>query len=108
MDDLERIPPETIQKLAQRIFKKIPELGENWDSVYVGKGALQNLTDEEFIILWSLPAIVIKVSKNTGIYIQERKSLLGLRANEHSNIRMEEKQSPRKPDLDAWDEAFGS
>jgi len=107
MDDIDKIAKDTIERVKGRIFRKIPELGENWDSVYVSLANLKRLTDEEFILLWMLPDIEIRISKKTTAYIQERKSLLGQSPGRHSSIRQEEKQSPRKPYRDEWDEAFG-
>jgi len=108
MSDLERIPPETIEKLTHSIFRKIPELSGGFDMIYLHRISLEKLSDEEFILLWMLPDIEIRISKKTTVYIQERRNLLGLNPGRHSSIRQEEKQSPRKPYRDEWDEAFGS
>jgi len=64
------------------------------------------LTDEEFILLWMLPDIEIRISKKATAYIQERRCLLGLSANVHSGVKKED-SPPRKPYRDEWDEAFG-
>ena len=34
MDDIDKIAKDTIECVKQRIFRKIPELGENWEQVY--------------------------------------------------------------------------
>ena len=105
MNNLENIPPETVEKLKQRIFRKIPDLGEETE-VYIPKGIIANLTDEEFIVLWSLPNITIKIGQKTSEYVDERRRLLGLRADEHGSVELQERKS--KPPRDEWDEAFGS
>jgi len=96
MNSIDRIPPETVDRLTQSIFKKIPELNENWEAVYLSKSHIKQLSDEEFVVLWALPNIVIRVAKSAADYIQERKDLLGLAPGRDSSIRQEEKQSPRK------------
>jgi hypothetical protein len=53
-----------------------------------------------------LPDLTIRVGKKAAAYVQERRRLLGLSANKHSNIQHEEKQSPRPKQRDEWDEAF--
>ena len=106
MDDIDKIAKDTIERVKQRIFRKIPELGENWEQVFVSLANLKRLTDEEFILLWMLPDIEIRISKKATAYIQERKSLLGLSANVHSGVKKED-PPPWKPYRDEWDEAFG-
>ena len=105
--DLDKIAKDTIERVKGRIFRKILELGENWEQVYLSRTNLQRLTDEEFILLWMLPDIEIRISKKTTAYVQERRNLLGLRSSEHSGVRKED-PPPRKPYLDEWDEVFGS
>lgn len=82
---LERIA-EQHKELVKSIFTKIPALAEEQSEVYINKGAFQTLTDEEFIILWSLPSIVIRVSKNAADYLEERRILLGMKRAEHSGV----------------------
>ena len=48
MNSIDRIPPETVERLKQRIFAKIPELSGGWEQVYVSLADLKRLTDEEF------------------------------------------------------------
>lgn len=73
------------QELIKSIFRKIPDLVEEKE-VYINKGAFQTLTDEELVVLWSLPNIVIKVSKNAADYLEERRILLGLKRAEQSGV----------------------
>lgn len=71
--------------LVQSIFTKIPDLVEE-NEIYINKGAFKTLTDEEFIVLWSLPSIVIRVSPNAADYLEERRMLLGLKRAEQSGV----------------------
>jgi hypothetical protein len=73
------------KELVKSIFRKIPDLVEEKE-VYINKGRFQTLTDEEFILLWSLPNIVIRVSKNAADYLEERRILLGLKRAEQSGV----------------------
>ena len=73
------------KKLVRSIFEKIPVLEEEED-IYINQGAFKTLTDEEFIVLWSLPNIVIRVSKNAADYLEERRKLLGLKRAEYSGV----------------------
>ena len=66
MDDLEHIAHETIERVKGHIYRKIPELGENWEQVYVSKVDFLQLTDEEFILLWMLPDLNIRISKKAA------------------------------------------
>lgn len=73
------------KKLVLSIFEKIPVLEEE-DDVYINKGAFETLTDEELVVLWSLPNIVIRVSEKAADYLEERRILLGLKRAEHSGV----------------------
>ena len=98
MDNLEQIAQETIQRLKDRLFLKIPELSVGWEQVYVSLVDLKRLTDEEFILLWMLPNIEVRIGKKASAYVQERRRLLGLSANDNSRVK-EEAPSPRlQPD----------
>ncbi|MEN8230457.1 MAG: hypothetical protein ABFS38_20010 [Bacteroidota bacterium] len=107
MDSIERIPPEKVERLKQQIFAKIPELSGGWEQVYVSRADLKRLTDEEFLILWMLPGIDVRVGNKTAEYVNERRQLLGLTQGKHSNIK-KEAPPPRKPYRDEWDELFDS
>jgi hypothetical protein len=72
-------------ELVKSIFKKIPVLEEEKE-IYLPKGMFQLLTDEEFIVLWSLPNIVIRVSDKAADYMEERRLLLGLKREESSGV----------------------
>ena len=73
------------KELVKSIFAKIPVLEEE-EEIYINQGAFQLLTDEEFIVLWSLPNIVIRVSDNAAKYLEERRKLLGLKRAEQSGV----------------------
>lgn len=73
------------QAMVRSIFRKIPDLVEEKE-VYINKGRFQTLTDEEFVLLWALPNIVIRVSKNAADYLEERRQLLGLKRAEQSGV----------------------
>ena len=73
------------KKLLLSIFEKIPALEEE-EEVYINKGAFETLTDEELVVLWSLPNIVIRVSKRAADYLEERRILLGLKRAEQSGV----------------------
>lgn len=107
MDNFERIPPGTVERLKQRIFTKIPELSGGWEQVYVSRADLKRLTDEEFVLLWMLPGIEVRVGNKTAEYVNERRRLLGLTQGKHSSVK-KEAPPPRKPHRDEWDEFFGS
>jgi hypothetical protein len=78
-----------LDSCQDRTFAKIPEQGKNWKQVYVSKADLQRLTDEEFLFLWMLPNLDIRVSKRAGEYVDERRRLLELKQSDQSGV-MEE------------------
>ena len=71
--------------LVTSIFQKIPVLEEEKD-IYLPKGMFELLTDEEFVVLWTLPNIVIRVSDRAAEYLEERRKLLGLKRAEQSGV----------------------
>jgi len=73
------------QELVKSIFRKIPDLVEEKET-YIIKGRFETLTVQEFVLLWSLPNIVIRVSKNAADYLEERRILLGLKRAEQSGV----------------------
>jgi len=105
MDDLERSAHETRERIKQGLLKKIPVLNDKDSEIYLQRTDLKRLTDEEIVVLWTLPDVVIKLGKKAGEYLDERRKLLGLRANEHGRIVKEEQPQPRKF-KDEWDELF--
>jgi len=74
------------KKLVNSIFEKIPELMEEEAEVYVPKVMFEKLNDEEFVVLWSLPNLVIRVSDNAAEYLEERRNLLGLKRDEGGGV----------------------
>lgn len=103
--DIEKIPQETIDRVKTRIFAKIPELAGGWEQVFISRADLKRLTDEEFILLWLLPGIEVRVGNKTAEYVNERRELLGLTQGKHSSIKKED-PPPRKPIRDEWDALF--
>ena len=88
-DDVKEIQ----KKLKDSIFMKIPALnGKN--RIYLPEMYLKKLSDEEFVVLWSLKGIEIMVNEKTGMYIEKRRKELGLRRSPGSEVRPE---SPGKP-----------
>jgi len=73
------------QALEKSIFAKIPQLNGQRE-VYLPKVYFENLTDEEFIVLWRLPKLRIRCSAETGNYIEERRKLLGLKRSYGSEV----------------------
>jgi len=73
------------QKLIESIFEKIPVL-ETEKDVYLGKLYFKKLTDEEFVLLWTLPNLIIRVHPNAADYLEERRLLLGLKRNMQSGV----------------------
>jgi len=72
--------------LVTSIFKKIPDLANEEENIYLSKAHFKLLTDQEFIVLWALPNIVIRVAKSAADYLEERRLLLGLKRAEHSGV----------------------
>lgn len=72
-------------ELVKSIYKKIPDLREN-SEIYLQKLYFLRLTDEEFVVLWSMPNLVIRVDNKAAIYIEERRKLLGLLRDTHSGV----------------------
>jgi hypothetical protein len=72
--------------LVKSIFDKIPDLANEQEEIYISKSHFKLLTDHEFIVLWTLPNIVIRVSKSAADYLEERRILLGLKRAEHSGV----------------------
>lgn len=72
-------------KLRESIFNKIPALNGQ-SRVYLPQMYFEKLTDEEFIVLWSLPALQIIVNHKTGAYVEERRRVLGLKATKDSRV----------------------
>lgn len=81
------------ERLITSIFKKIPELrGAN--EIGLSMVHFKKLTDEEFVTLWALPQLVIKVSDKAAKYLEERRRLLGLKRTTHSGVIQGENKAP--------------
>jgi len=71
--------------LIRSIFRKIPVL-EGEKEIYLHRMYFEKLTDEEFIVLWSMPNLVIRVNPKAADYIEERRRLLGLKMSGMSGV----------------------
>lgn len=80
------------QNIVQRIFKKIPVLEEERE-VYLQVSYFKLLDDEEFVTLWSLPNLVIRVDLKAAEYIEERRKLLGLTRSMQNGVMSENKST---------------
>lgn len=74
------------EKFKKSIFAKIPVLSGRED-VYLPQEYFTRLTDEEFVVLWTLPDLTIQVSEDCAAYIENRRKLLGLERAEGSEVR---------------------
>ena len=81
--------------LKASIFAKIPALNGQ-HKVYLPELYFKKLSDEEFVVLWSLKGIEIIVNQKTGEYIEKRRKSLGLRREQGSEVVPEGQQPERK------------
>jgi transcriptional regulator len=72
--------------LKASIFTKMPMLNGR-DPVYMPNMYFEKLTDEEFVVLWTLPNLVFHVNEKTGAYIEERRKRLGLKRMPGSEVK---------------------
>ena len=83
------------KELVKSIFEKIPELAEEEAVVYLTERLFEKLSDEEFVVLWSLPNMVIRVSDKAADYLEERRKLLGLKRDEQGGVMKENEDKLR-------------
>ena len=72
-------------ELKRSIFKKIPALNGT-SEIYLPQVYFKNLTDEEFVVMWTLPDLTIKVTDKCGLYIEARRKRLGLTRTDTSEV----------------------
>jgi hypothetical protein len=81
------------EELITSIFTKIPELATQND-IHLQKHIFEKLTDEEFITLWAMPNMIIKVSSSAADYVENRRRLLGLKRAVHSAVMKGQDKRP--------------
>jgi hypothetical protein len=69
--------PENQELVLQALYSKIPELKVHHKIMLPGI-YFKNLSDEEFIVLYTLPNLTVRVTPQTMKYIESRRIKLGL------------------------------
>lgn len=86
------------EQLITSLFEKVPILKEKADTTYLQKHMFEKLTDQEFVVLWALPNLVIRVAPQAADYIEERRMLLGLKRDHNSGVyKGQEERRGRTP-----------